>query len=99
MKIAQKLGLLVGSLLVAMLATIVLLSAQISATSSEYDSLIKNQLAQRSVSAAIARSIGSAGRYRSLPIANALYKQLLPKSGSQAKTLDLEALLNPCCPG
>jgi hypothetical protein len=47
MKIAQKLGLLVGSLLVAMLATIVLLSAQISATSSEYDSLIKNQLAQR----------------------------------------------------
>jgi hypothetical protein len=46
MKIAQKLGLLVGSLLVAMLATIVLLSAQIKTTSSEYDSLIDNQLKQ-----------------------------------------------------
>jgi signal transduction histidine kinase len=47
MKIAQKLGLLVGALLVAMLATIVLLSAQIKATSNEYDGLITNQLAQR----------------------------------------------------
>ncbi len=47
MKIAQKLGLLVGTLLVAMLATIVVLSAQVSAISNEYDHLIKNDLAQR----------------------------------------------------
>jgi signal transduction histidine kinase len=46
MKIAQKLGLLVGSLLVAMLATIVLLSALIRTTSGEYDRLIHNQLEQ-----------------------------------------------------
>lgn len=47
MKIAQKLGLLVGSLLVAILATIVLLSAQVSTTSDGYQSLITNQIKQR----------------------------------------------------
>jgi len=47
MKIAQKLGLLVGALLAMVLLTILVLSNQVSKTSSEYDGLIKNEIAQR----------------------------------------------------
>jgi hypothetical protein len=63
MKIAQKLGLLVGTLLVAMLATIVVLSAQITATSNEYDSLIKNQLAQRAAARTMLVEFGKQVQY------------------------------------
>ena len=48
MKIAQKLGLLVGALLAAVLVTILVLSAQVSTTSSEYNKLIKEDIQQRS---------------------------------------------------
>ncbi|HST84007.1 MAG TPA: hypothetical protein VLL08_19895 [Kineosporiaceae bacterium] len=47
MKIAQKLGLLVGALLAALLLTILVLSAQVAATSKEYNSLIDNEIQQR----------------------------------------------------
>jgi methyl-accepting chemotaxis protein len=47
MKIAQKLGLLVGALLAALLLTILVLSAQVAATSREYNSLIDNEIQQR----------------------------------------------------
>jgi uncharacterized membrane protein required for colicin V production len=48
MKIAQKLGLLVGALLAAVLVTILVLSAQVSTTSSEYNKLIDQDIKQRS---------------------------------------------------
>ena len=47
MKIAQKLGLLVGALLAAVLVTILVLSAQVSTTSTEYRNLINNEIQQR----------------------------------------------------
>jgi hypothetical protein len=47
MKIAQKLGLLVGALLTAVLITIIVLSAQVGSTSSQYNKLINNDIAQR----------------------------------------------------
>ncbi|MCE0539827.1 HAMP domain-containing protein [Kineosporia rhizophila] len=50
MKIAQKLGLLVGALLAAVLVTIVVLSAQLANTSREYQDLIDGNIQQREAS-------------------------------------------------
>lgn len=50
MKIAQKLGLLVGALLAAVLITIIALSAQLRSTSKGYQDLIDGNIAQREVS-------------------------------------------------
>ncbi|GLY27477.1 ATP-binding protein [Kineosporia sp. NBRC 101731] len=50
MKIAQKLGLLVGALLAAVLVTILVLSAQLSSTSREYKDLIDGNIQQRETS-------------------------------------------------
>jgi len=50
MKIAQKLGLLVGALLAAVLITIIVLSAQLRSTSKEYQDLIDGNIAQREAS-------------------------------------------------
>ncbi|GAB6899397.1 HAMP domain-containing sensor histidine kinase [Kineosporia succinea] len=50
MKIAQKLGLLVGALLAAVLVTILVLSAQLSSTSKEYKELIGGNIQQREAS-------------------------------------------------
>jgi hypothetical protein len=47
MKIAQKLGLLVGALLAAVLVTILVLSSQVATTSKEYNSLIDTEIQQR----------------------------------------------------
>ena len=50
MKIAQKLGLLVGALLAAVLITIIVLSAQLASTSREYQDLIDGNIQQRETS-------------------------------------------------
>ncbi|GAB3244608.1 HAMP domain-containing sensor histidine kinase [Kineosporia babensis] len=50
MKIAQKLGLLVGALLAAVLVTILVLSAQLASTSKEYQDLIDGNIEQREAS-------------------------------------------------
>lgn len=47
MKIAQKLGLLVGALLAAVLVTILVLSSQVATTSKEYNDLINGGIKQR----------------------------------------------------
>lgn len=47
MKIAQKLGLLVGALLAAVLITILVLSAQLASTTKEYQDLIDGNIQQR----------------------------------------------------
>jgi hypothetical protein len=47
MKIAQKLGLLVGALLAAVLVTILVLSSQVATTSKEYNNLIDTEIKQR----------------------------------------------------
>ncbi len=53
MKIAQKLGLLVGALLAALLVTILVLSAQVATTSNEYKSLINDEIKQRADAASM----------------------------------------------
>jgi len=53
MKIAQKLGLLVGALLAAVLVTILVLSAQVATTSKEYNNLIDNEIQQRADAASM----------------------------------------------